>query len=152
MPNETILHRDRVLRAYFEGRDWDQNGEFVLKRQLVLEGLEGFTYLFDDEWEVSPGYTNEGRGDLLFFDGEHRFAVVEVKYIDTDITSRRGKTKRSSNRKKRRKVEEQAERYAEIVAAWLPPRFTIEAYIFTNEHSTPQLLASFSGTRAAADG
>ena len=78
-------HRDVVLRAFFAGKDWDENPEFKLKRALVLNvpaELSRFSFLVDDEWEVEPGNTNLGRGDLLFTDGEGAFAVVEVKFID----------------------------------------------------------------------
>jgi hypothetical protein len=52
-----VQHRDQVLRAYFQGRDWDENKEYALKRDLVLRSAEllpDFPYLFDDEWAL-PG-------------------------------------------------------------------------------------------------
>jgi len=35
-----IEHRNQVIRAYFEGRDWDANGEYALKRKLVLNSTK----------------------------------------------------------------------------------------------------------------
>lgn len=140
-----IEHRNQVLRAYFEGRDWDTNGEYALKRKLVLNStklLPDYPYVIEDEWEVQPGRTDRGRGDLVFTDGSGSFAVVEVKAIDLESTERTGTTKRVSNRKKRRTVEEQAFRYAEIYQKSLNEDQTVgnqvKSYLFTNEHNSPK--------------
>jgi len=68
--------------------------------------LPDYPYVIEDEWEVEPGRTDRGRGDLVFTDGAGCFAVVEVKWLDLESTGRTGTTKRTSNRKKRRAVEE----------------------------------------------
>lgn len=138
-----IEHRNQVLRAYFEGRNWDNNGEYALKRQLVLSShqlLPRYPYVIEDEWEVEPGRTDKGRGDLVFTDGKGHFAVVEVKWIDIQNSDRVGVTRRGSNRKKRRKVEKQAGDYAEILSKKYDCISHIEAYAFTNEQDCPQLL------------
>jgi hypothetical protein len=142
-----IEHHNRVLRAYFEGRNWDRNGEYALKRKLVLSStqlLPNYSYVIEDEWEVEPGRTDKGRGDLVFTDGDGCFAVVEVKWIDLVSTGRTGSTKRASNRKKRRAVEEQAisyaRIYAELACSELDPVKRVEAVMFTNEYDRPFLL------------
>ncbi len=140
MDEQEAQRRDEVLRAYFQGRDWDRNSEFGLKRRLVLDRLlEGYPYVIDDEWEAVPDRGDRGRGDLVFTDGHGAYAVVEVKYIDLEDTERRGSTRRTSNRKKRRKVEEQARAYARILFERLGPPARVEAYWFTNQHEAPVL-------------
>ena len=127
-------HRDRVLRAFFTGKDWDENPEAKLKRQLVLEGhpeLARFPFLVDDEWEVYPGATNLGRGDLVFTDGQGAFAVVEVKYIDRERTGRTARAKRNDSRGK---VVEQARLYAARLHGRYPELVRmVEPFAFTNE-------------------
>ncbi len=85
MTRDEAAHRDRVLKAYFAGRDWDESPEFVLKREFVLRSLEflpEYPLAWDDEWEVEPGQSDEGKGDLVLTDGTGRFAVVEFPLSD----------------------------------------------------------------------
>jgi hypothetical protein len=99
-----IQHRDQVLRAYFRGRGWDWNNEFLLKRKLILyssQFLPQYPYVIDDEWEVEASRTDKGRGDLVFTNGAGSYAVVEVKWIDLEGLARDSATKRTSNRQKR---------------------------------------------------
>lgn len=140
MNQSDIEHRDRVLRAYFAGRDWDVVGEYGLKRELVLRSpqlLPDYPFLVDDEWECEPGRADEGRGDLVFTDGDGRFAAVEVKYLDLNQNSsavgKKGSTRRNTNTKKRRKVESQARDYAGKLRAKLNGARSVEAYYFTND-------------------
>jgi hypothetical protein len=147
MEPSQIQHRNRVLRAYFEGRNWDKNSEYVLKRKLVLSSnqlLPKYPYVIEDEWEVEPGRTDKGRGDLVFTDGINCFAIVEVKWIDLESIGRTGSTKRASNTKKRRTVEAQAISYANIYAKQACERLDtvklVEAFMFTNEHDQPWRL------------
>lgn len=134
-------HRDRVLRAYFAGKDWDENPEAKLKRQLVLDGhpvLARFPYLIDDEWEVCPGATNLGRGDLVFTDGQGAFAVVEVKYIDRERTGRTARAKRNDSRGK---VIDQARSYAAMLSCRYPQDVVAaEPYAFTNESGLERVM------------
>lgn len=144
-----IQRRDQVIRSYLQGRDWDAVGEYGLKRQLVLESrrlLPDYRYVIDDEWEVEPGRTQHGKGDLVFTDGRGFFAVVEIKYIDLIGTHRTGsgKTKRRNNNKKRNKVKEQAPKYLELLSKKLGDASALKAYVFTNEDEMPQCLASIS--------
>ncbi len=124
--------RDRVLRACFEGRNWDNSGEYSLKRKLVLSGdplLAEYPFLYDDEWEVQPGQSNLGKGDLVFTDGEGRFAVIEVKYLNPYT----GKTARVKRNKQRNQVVEQAKRYAEEFQRLHPEATSVVAMTYTDE-------------------
>ncbi|WP_121970331.1 hypothetical protein [Leptolyngbya sp. BC1307] len=146
MNQREIEHRDRVLRTYFDGRTWDANSEYTLKRQLIRNShqlLPEHPYVIEEEWEVEPGRTDQGRGDLVFTDGDNCFAIVEVKWIDLSGLGRKGSTRSVSNRKKRRKVEEQAVTYARLYAssANLTPDKKVEAFVFTNEFDRPHLIA-----------
>lgn len=135
-----IQHRNQVLRAYYLGRAWDKNKEYLLKRSLVLysaELLSDYPYLIDDEWEVEANRTQDGKGDLIFTDGEGRYAVVEVKWLDLN---RSGDTVRTSRNKKRQKVQEQAMIYAHALKQQLGDSVQVAAYWFTNEYEHPQLL------------
>lgn len=129
---DEIRRRDALMRAWFAGRDWTGDPEFDLKRDLVARSAEllpDHPYVIDDEWHVSPGFTNSGVGDLLFTDGENSFAVVEVKFIDHASSGRTAKTTR---RKRRRSVEEQAVTYAGAVRERFPGA-EVQAYYFTND-------------------
>ena len=134
MDQTEMRRRDSVLRAFFQGKDWEQNEEFVLKRQLVLrshELLPDFPFLIDDEWEVVSGQTNEGKGDLLFANEKGEIAVVEVKFIDTDRTGRTARSKRTDSRSK---VWKQAFIYAGHAARRYPEYPTIFSCYYTNEN------------------
>jgi hypothetical protein len=69
---------------------------------------------------------------------------VEVKWLDLESTGRTGTTKRTSNRKKRRAVEEQALTYAnyytELALSAFETVRRIEAFVFTNEYQQPYRL------------
>ncbi|MGB3138703.1 MAG: hypothetical protein WBB18_17975 [Nodosilinea sp.] len=137
-----MQRRDQVLRAYFLGRDWDDNNELALKRDLVLrsqELLPNYPLLINDEWEVEPNRTQDGKGDLLFTDGAGCYAVVEVKWVDVDTS---GSTARSSRTGKRSRVKKQAANYAQALVNCLQTFIQIEGYWFTNECQTPQLIQS----------
>jgi hypothetical protein len=128
--------RDRVLRAYFAGRDWDGAGEFRLKREFVERSrqlLPELPYVVDDEWEVSPGHAQAGKGDLVITDGRGIFAVVEVKLIQGGVFGGSSRNRRGTQRKKRRKVEQQAVIYADVLRRRLPGAALVRAFIWTNE-------------------
>ncbi|MEJ2251710.1 MAG: hypothetical protein P8Y70_18055 [Candidatus Lokiarchaeota archaeon] len=52
--------------------------------QKRLELLNKYKFVYDYEWEVIPGRTNEGIGDLVFTDGKSNFLIVECKNQDVD--------------------------------------------------------------------
>jgi hypothetical protein len=150
MNHDIIQHRDQVLRAYFQGRNWDKNNEFLLKRELVLKSskiLPQYPYLIDDEWEVEASRTEKGRGDLVFTDGTGRYAVVEVKWIDLEGTARQGRTKRVSNKQKRKDVKEQALKYAAILLGNWEDAEQVEAFVFTNECDQPKRIDTLKKQR-----
>ena len=111
---DEIQHRDQVLRAYFKGRDWDKNDEYLLKQKLIRCSdwlLPEYKYVIEDEWEVDAGRADQGCGDLVFTDGLGNFAIVEVKWIDSASS---GSTATNKRTKKRKAVKEQAISYAYI--------------------------------------
>ena len=61
MDQAEAQRRDRVLRAFFEGKDWDQNDEFMLKRAMVLnsrEWLPAHPFVIDERhsrWPTTKG-------------------------------------------------------------------------------------------------
>lgn len=126
--------RDRVIRAYLSGRTWDSNPEFGLVRELVVGGhpdLTAFPFLYDYEWEVQPGFSNGGCGDLIFADGAGNYAVVEVKFVNLDRTGRTTRVKRT---KARSQVREQAQTYAAALQQILGDRaVSVRAFFLTNE-------------------
>lgn len=129
-----FVERDRVLRSYLAGRAWDRNPEFMLVRAFVEEGhneIRAYPFLYDYEWEVHPGFSNGGRGDLVFTDGQGNFAVVEAKFIDNDRTGRTARVKRT---KSRGQVREQALTYAAALRGILGEgAVSVRAFSLTNE-------------------
>lgn len=136
---DEIQHRDQVLRAYFKGRDWDRNDEYILKQKLIRCSawlIPEYQYVIEDEWEVDAGRADQGCGDLVFTDGLGNFAVVEVKWIDVMSS---GSTATNKRTKKRKAVKEQAISYAEIYKEKnLSAVNQVEAYTYTNEYEKPQ--------------
>lgn len=131
---DVAAQRNRVLREYIAGRTWDMNPEFQLLRNLVVDGhplLVEFPLVYDYEWEVTPGRTDGGCGDLVFTDGDGNFAVVEVKFIDIGRT---GHTVRVKRTKARSQVRDQARAYAEALRRSLDHEaVTVRAFALTNE-------------------
>lgn len=112
--------RDNILRAYLKERDWELDAEQRLRRSLVLrsmEWLDRYPYLVGVEWRAPDG----SPGDLLFFDGSRRFAVVEVKALGS-----RQRTKRRGD------VETQARSFALAVQV-LYPHSEVEAFVYTDD-------------------
>ena len=142
MDKYQIEHRNRVLRAYFKARDWDENGEYLLKQRLVQYStilLPEYPYLIEDEWEVETGQSDKGKGDLVFANEHLCFAVIEVKYIDLEST---GNTSSSRRTAKRQAVKKQAINYAVTYAR----RYlqNVEAFTFTNEKDLPCSLGVYT--------
>ena len=128
--------RNRVLRQYFIGRDWDANEEAKLTRRLVLEGapaLEEYPFLYDHEWESSAG-----KGDLVFADGTGRFAIVEIKWMDPPFS---GRNKGARRNDKRGEVVAQAAKYALAFLREEEAADEVAAMVFTNDHTQPGLRA-----------
>lgn len=87
--DKNIKHRDKTLRSYIKSRNWDKNPEFLIVRDVVQNlktrkpELSNFKYVYDYEWECVPGFSNKGKGDLVFTDGKNRFLIVECKNKNT---------------------------------------------------------------------
>lgn len=141
---QEIKHRNFVLRSYFEGRNWDLNSEYIIKQRLVLDSdrlLPQYPYVVEDEWEVTPDRSNEGKGDLVFTDASGCFAVIEVKHININSFGGNSSTKRTL---KRKTVKEQAiiyaEHYIKLASNQQMCVKQVSAFIFTNELSLPKIL------------
>lgn len=138
MPDDEVIKRDTILQAYFFLRDWDRNGEFESVRTLVIhrrEMLPSFPYVFDYEWEMTPGNPNEGRGDLLFTDGAGGYAAIEVKYIPPEST----RNIRRRNREKREKAKEQVARYGRAVFELRPDAQRVTLMTYNNEDGLEEI-------------
>ncbi|GAB4134287.1 MAG: hypothetical protein Fur0046_05920 [Cyanobacteria bacterium J069] len=149
MNHQEIEHRNQVLRGYFAGRDWDQNGEYGLKRTLVLNSdrlLPDYPYVIENEWEVEPGQAHKGRGDLVFTDGAGHFAVVEVKWLNRIGSGGNRKGRQERVRVKRHLVRKQALHYAQVYAVSkleagvIDDLNAVAAFVFTNDHDYPYFL------------
>lgn len=139
-------HRDTVLRAYFEGKNWEENPEFKLKRRLVLdppEELREFSFVVEDEWEVEAGQSREGRGDLVFTDGCGRYAVVEVKHLSYERTDR---TAKRTRKERREHVQEQAKKYARAYCKRLDPWSDVEVRAYAATPEGLRCIARFEPT------
>lgn len=119
IPLMEAQRRDVVLRSYLEGRDWDLDSEQELVRHLVCNSralLPGWPLLVGYEW----GPPGETRGDLLFYDGQSSFVVVEVKSLVKEPNKRRNL------------VEKQARDAAErMEAVW--PGAHVTALVYTED-------------------
>jgi hypothetical protein len=89
-----------------------------------------FPILFKKEWEVVPGHSQFGLGDLVYTNNEKtEFLVVELQIIDRHDC---GATARKRRNKLRNRVQHQARIYAEkfsILHLGIPVYHTF----FTNE-------------------
>ncbi|KKM62655.1 hypothetical protein LCGC14_1519480 [marine sediment metagenome] len=80
-----IKHRDKTIRSYVLSRNWDKNPEFLLVQKVVRDltekkpELSEFKFVYDYEWEVEPGRSDKGKGDLIFTDGHSNYLIVECK-------------------------------------------------------------------------
>lgn len=135
--NQTeIEYRNKVIRTYIKNRNWDKNNEYLLKQHLILNNyqlLPQYLFVIEDEWEVECGRADLGLGDLIFTDGNGNFAVVEIKYID-NLSS--GSTASNKRTKKRKMVQEQSVKYANIYGENNYVK-SIKAFYFTNENPEP---------------
>jgi hypothetical protein len=105
--------------------------EHVLQKQVIRYQRKHppFTQLYAQEWEVIPGYSQFGKGDLVFKrPAFEEYLVIETKYIRTDS----GKTARGKRTRNRKKVVEQALRYGAIFKQHNPGAL-VEIATFTND-------------------
>lgn len=97
----------------------------VLVDHLARHGMN----VIMDEWDVVPGASQFGCGDLIFQFPCGTHVVVEIKWINLNRTGRTTRVKRTKHRKK---VVEQARAYA---SQWRRehPATRVVAATFTNE-------------------
>ncbi len=105
--------------------------EHVLQKQVIRYQRKHppFTQLYAQEWEVIPGYSQFGKGDLVFKrPAFEEYLVIETKYIRTDS----GKTAQRSRTRSRKKVVKQALPYGAIFKQ-VHPGAEVEIATFTND-------------------
>lgn len=109
------IRRDNVIRPYITNHDWYVSAEFHLVRTLVMKPplhwrpySRDYPFIFDFEW-----VNEEGKGDLIYTDGNNNFLVVEVKSMYCDGYGS-GQTHRTKKRQKRRDGEKQTEIYSQL--------------------------------------
>lgn len=112
---------------------------FCLKNQKLIELLNKYPYVVDFEYEINPGYTNLGKGDLILADAKNNLLAAEFKYIDL-ISS--GKTARTKRNKDRGKVQEQALIYANMLQRKYP-KAEVNFCSITNEEISWELRMKF---------
>jgi hypothetical protein len=106
--------------------------EAALTRRLLArsqELLPDHPYVMLWEWDVVPGLSQYGKGDLVFTDGQGALAVVETKWLGGGT----GRTARNARRKRRRKLDEQAWVYGHLVCKLFRPKQPVLAYSCTEE-------------------
>eukprot|EP00053_Salpingoeca_punica_P019021 m.189646 g.189646 ORF g.189646 m.189646 type:complete len:440 (+) comp17552_c0_seq1:3054-4373(+) len=90
----------------------------VAKRKAVRLRRIKLTHVYDYEWEVKPGLSQYGVGDLVLSNKDQTvFAAVEIKFFNFDATGRTASSKRN---RQRSKVEDQARTYAMVLRDRLP--------------------------------
>lgn len=105
--------------------------KYVLTYQNQIEEIKNYPYIFAYELPINPEISGAGRVDLILAkidDFNPVFKVVEFKYLQ----EKSGSTSRTSRRKKRRKLEEQAFMNT-IHVKRLFKEYTVTFSYFTNE-------------------
>ena len=102
---------------------------YIIKNRHEIDIIKNYPYIYDYEYYVFPPYSQYGMGDLIFTNGEEKYLIVELKYL----TQRSGKTARTSRRKHRNKVLEQAFSYGTIFKRHNPGA-NVSALAVTNEN------------------
>ncbi|MBN1328581.1 MAG: hypothetical protein JXA54_03820 [Candidatus Heimdallarchaeota archaeon] len=113
MTEKELLKYDKQVRSEVLNRSQRPcDGETVLmafinKYQQEFPVLAKYPYLLEFEYDVIPGRTDIGHGDLIFADGKNAFLIVETKYL----TESSGKTACATRNRQRGKMEEQSSKY-----------------------------------------
>ncbi len=106
-----IIHRHDTLQKYIINRTWDSHPrgkpiEFELIREVVnglairKPELNEFIYIYDYEWEVTPGESDKGKGDLIFTNGKDSFLIIECKTKDSNFVRNQVRERIEQFRKK----------------------------------------------------
>ncbi|MHA1124885.1 MAG: hypothetical protein ACTSO7_06555 [Candidatus Heimdallarchaeota archaeon] len=109
---------------------------FIVSHQKHIPTLCDFPYLLEFEYEIIPGKSNLGRGDLLFSDGENNFLIVETKYLKKKTTGKT-KNKNTTRRKQRRKAEKQVIEYSHDLKNKYPQAKTNSLIIYDETLEPP---------------
>lgn len=88
--------------------------------------LQGFPYLCERDYT-----SGEGKGDLVFTDGQGLYAVIEVKYINLQG---------SNVKQKRKKVRKQAYKYGQAFRARTSAAVVVLAAFYTEESDSLQWI------------
>jgi hypothetical protein len=129
----------------------------MLTRKCVeyLMDQSKYKFIFDYEWEVCPGNSNAGVGDLIMHTGYtthisifffkhllneitrdgYNFLVVEVKFLQEG----EGKQKRTSRCKSRTVVHVQAVKYSKAFKKSMPNALSVISLTYTNMGMPPKL-------------
>lgn len=137
-----LRQRSEALRARVLERAPYRGAEFYLQHQLVerqAQLLPEHPWLVAFEWEVTPGFTQRGKGDLVFSDSVGNLVVVETKWL-REGPGKQTRTKRNAGRVK---VREQARRYAQELWRLVPWAKSVEARVWTNEEDGPRMVGRF---------
>ena len=114
-----LIKRDRFLREEHGFSEFTSTDSYNTEHQVMTEVVNsycyhlGFPYLYGYEYECVPGYSQYGRGDLVFTDGNARFIAVECKRLEFGVCARGARTKQKS------KVTEQARKYRDRLVSHL---------------------------------
>ena len=101
---------------------------FSLENQNEFEIFRDYPFVTDYEYDLEPGMTNLGKGDLILTKGKNSYLIVEAKYLCNE----NGKTARRKRSSKRKKVNEQAERYLRLFHEKCPDT-KAESFVLTND-------------------
>lgn len=150
MKTNTYRHYNNVLRKSIRNRvSRPCNNEtlflaFCLENQEEIESIKDYPLVTDYEYDVEPGKTNSGRGDLILTDGENNYLIVEVKFLSENS----GKTARTRRKTQKNKVYEQALNYKEKFQKKFP-KAKVDCITLTNEilFTNKELAERFSSFR-----
>lgn len=105
----------RINTPYVPGefiRNESELGNYVLSNSDRIPALRNYPYVIGREYYVYRNFSNKGKGDLLFTDGNGHFLVVEVKFIPNIFPNQNKTNGLRRNMMKKKYVAEQAEYYA----------------------------------------
>lgn len=105
----------KILRSTRECLSEPDFEEFLIQNWARVPVFRSYRFFVGRQYDIVEGQTNHGNGDLILTDGSGHYLVVEIKFIPYR-DDRNGVT---MNRKKRRKVEEQALKYADCLSAYV---------------------------------
>ena len=115
---------------------------FCLEHQQEIPEIVGYPLVIKYEYELVPGRSDCGKGDLVLSDGKENYLIVEAKYL----TLKTGRNPRNANREKRNYAEKQKERNLRDFR-WKHPEVTAQGYILTNKKLSEELQKVFEEYR-----